>query len=278
MLSGLAAFLASPDLMDDFIDEVVAVADAVVAWRRSAKRIMLSFDEWNVWYRTRRMPEARVRPGWPVAPSILEEIYTMEDALVFGGACIALLNRADRVKVALKGAVLAPAGYEQSPVRSSYGSLRERWMPDLQIAMRVPKIDRIRATTPHRTGDGVLGRSQWFDVDDKAKTHWCPAEGELVVSLLKTIVGNPNPNLFIVTPFRIVADEMKSRLNLEEELFSQGWAKHRVGTIHTFQGREADSVILVLGAPNASQKGARVWAGLTPNIVNVAVSRAKQNL
>ena len=49
-----AAFLASPDLMDNFIEEVVAIADAVAARRRSGKRIMLSFDEWNVWYRTRR--------------------------------------------------------------------------------------------------------------------------------------------------------------------------------------------------------------------------------
>ena len=50
-----AAFLASPDLMDDFIEEVVAIADSVAAAkRRSPKRIMLSFDEWNVWYRTRR--------------------------------------------------------------------------------------------------------------------------------------------------------------------------------------------------------------------------------
>ncbi len=39
-------------------------------------------------------------PGWPVAPPILEEVYTMADALAFGGACIALLNHADRVKVA----------------------------------------------------------------------------------------------------------------------------------------------------------------------------------
>lgn len=90
--------LASPDLMDSFIDEVVAIADAVAARRRSSKRIMLSFDEWNVWYRTRRA--ARVRDGWPVAPPILEEVYTMKDALAFGGACIALLNHADRVKVA----------------------------------------------------------------------------------------------------------------------------------------------------------------------------------
>jgi alpha-L-arabinofuranosidase len=95
-----AAFLASPDLMDGFIEEVVAIADATAAQRRSRRRIMLSFDEWNVWYRTRRCPADRVKPGWPVAPPILEEVYTMEDALAFGGACIALLNHADRVRAA----------------------------------------------------------------------------------------------------------------------------------------------------------------------------------
>jgi alpha-N-arabinofuranosidase len=93
------AFLASPDLMDTFIEEVVAIADSVAAERRSSKRIMLSFDEWNVWYRTRRGGN-RVRVGWPVAPPILEEVYTMADALAFGGACISLLNHADRVRTA----------------------------------------------------------------------------------------------------------------------------------------------------------------------------------
>lgn len=95
-----AAFLASPDLMDNFIEEVVAIADAVAARRRSAKRIMLSFDEWNVWYRTRRRTANRTLPGWPVAPPILEEAYNMQDALAFGGACISLLNHADRVRAA----------------------------------------------------------------------------------------------------------------------------------------------------------------------------------
>ena len=94
------AFLASPDLMDDFIEEVVAIADAVAARRRSRKRIMLSFDEWNVWYRTRRRTANRTRPGWPVAPPILEEVYDVQDALAFGGACISLLNHADRVRAA----------------------------------------------------------------------------------------------------------------------------------------------------------------------------------
>jgi alpha-N-arabinofuranosidase len=93
------AFLASPDWMDRFIEEVVAIADAVAEARGSAKHIHLSFDEWNVWYRTRRGDD-RKEPGWPIAPHILEEVYTMKDALAFGGMCISLLNHADRVKCA----------------------------------------------------------------------------------------------------------------------------------------------------------------------------------
>jgi alpha-L-arabinofuranosidase len=94
-----SAFLASPDLMDGFIDDATKIADEVAAEMKSDRRIMLSFDEWNVWYRTRRGDE-RTRPGWPLAPEICEEIYNMKDALAFGGACISLLNHADRVKAA----------------------------------------------------------------------------------------------------------------------------------------------------------------------------------
>ena len=93
------AFLASPDRMDGFIEEVVAIADSVAKTRGSDKRIHLSFDEWNVWYRTRRGND-RKEAGWPIAPHILEEVYSMKDALAFGGMCVSLLNHADRVKCA----------------------------------------------------------------------------------------------------------------------------------------------------------------------------------
>jgi hypothetical protein len=81
-----------------------------------------------------------------------------------------------------------------------------------------------------------------------------------------------------------VAEKLKDQLKQEAQLClalrvdPQKWAKERIGTIHTFQGREADTVILVLGAPNASQSGARKWAADTRNTLNVAVSRAKQRL
>jgi alpha-N-arabinofuranosidase len=94
------AYLASADLLDGFIEEVVAIADSVAARKQSKRRLMLSFDEWNVWYRTRGADGGRAPPGWPVAPPLLEETYTMEDALAFGGACLSLLNHADRVRIA----------------------------------------------------------------------------------------------------------------------------------------------------------------------------------
>lgn len=94
-----AEYFGVIELMDSFIKEVTAICDAVAAKRRSQKRIMLSFDEWNVWYKTHKIEHMR-KPGWPEAPPLIEEVYNAEDALIVGGALIALMNNADRVKTA----------------------------------------------------------------------------------------------------------------------------------------------------------------------------------
>lgn len=154
-----------------------------------------------------------------------------------------------------------------------------------RIAYDGQMVHAAGANSPGAIGK-VLGRSGWLNVDGDATSKWCPAEGDLVVDLLKKIaaVGITDPDIFIITPFRIVAQELRRQLETETALFStlrvkaHEWTRNRVGTIHTVQGREADTVIVVLGAPNASQGGARNWATGTPNILNVAVSRAKQNL
>ena len=92
-----ASFLASADDMDHFIDSVVATADHVRAKLKRDKRIMVSFDEWNVWYQHRAESRPPQGDDWPVAPVLLEDIYSAQDAVVFGNLLISLLRHSDRV-------------------------------------------------------------------------------------------------------------------------------------------------------------------------------------
>lgn len=93
-------FQTAIDAMDRYIEQVIAICDAIGAKRRSSKRIMLSFDEYNVWYKARLTGMLDRPKGWPVGPAFNEEMYNHEDALILGGAMISLLNHCDRVKVA----------------------------------------------------------------------------------------------------------------------------------------------------------------------------------
>ncbi len=95
----LASFLASAVDMDFFIESVAAMADAVKAERHSEKTIQISFDEWNVWYLDRYRNEERITDPelWPRAPRLLEDVYTVADAVVVGNLLISLLKHADRV-------------------------------------------------------------------------------------------------------------------------------------------------------------------------------------
>jgi alpha-N-arabinofuranosidase len=96
--NNLENFLASSVGMDRFIEEVVATCDFVKAKKRSRKQMNLSFDEWNVWFHS--ADADKKNEAWQVGPHLLEDVYTMEDALVVGCLINVLLRHADRVKVA----------------------------------------------------------------------------------------------------------------------------------------------------------------------------------
>jgi alpha-N-arabinofuranosidase len=98
----LDSFIASAVDMESFIENVVATADHVGARLKSKKKINLSFDEWNVWYLPEWEAHAKTfeQNDWPEAPRLLEDNYSVTDAVVFGSLLIALLRHADRVTVA----------------------------------------------------------------------------------------------------------------------------------------------------------------------------------
>ena len=84
--------------MEKQIAETLAVCDLVRGHKRSAKKLWLSFDEWNVWYRART---GDAMDGHEQeAPHLLEEVYNLEDALLVGGIVNTLMRNADRIKIA----------------------------------------------------------------------------------------------------------------------------------------------------------------------------------
>ncbi len=94
-------FLARSMDMDDFIHTVASICDAVKGKKHSKKTVHLSFDEWNVWYHSRRQDdEVWERGRWNRALPLLEDVYNFEDALLVGAMLITLIRNADRVKIA----------------------------------------------------------------------------------------------------------------------------------------------------------------------------------
>ncbi|MEG6504096.1 DEAD/DEAH box helicase [Nitratidesulfovibrio sp. 1201_IL3209] len=161
--------------------------------------------------------------------------------------------------------------------------------PMFEISNRIAYDGQmVHAPTPCRACAvaDALGPSCWLDISSPSSAKWSPAEGDMAYGLLQRLAdaGIADPDAFIITPFRNVSNGLRTAARGRNALFAalranpKEWAERRIGTIHTFQGREADTVIFVLGAPGAAEVGARMWAGNAPNILNVAVSRAKRNL
>jgi len=91
-------FLACGLAIDKQIDELDTVTKFVQAKTRSKKRVKLSFDEWNVWYRARHGEHVDGRGKF--APPLLEEVYNLEDALVAAQFLNSFVRHADSVKIA----------------------------------------------------------------------------------------------------------------------------------------------------------------------------------
>lgn len=135
----------------------------------------------------------------------------------------------------------------------------------------------------------VYERSQWINVDGKErgnKDHFVEAQGERACEILeKAFSKAASPRLFVISPFTTVVRGMKKYIrdykaaHPESSLSScdAAWMNTHIGTVHTFQGKEADEVIFLLGCDSSKgAAGAIKW--VNANIVNVAATRAKYRL
>ncbi len=123
-------------------------------------------------------------------------------------------------------------------------------------------------------------RNVWCDIRSATSNgHWIPAEGAELRSVLSQLrdAGVPTAQIRVISPFRMVADQA---MKVHESVFPEVSGPDRenwVGTVHVMQGKEADVVVLVLGG-NPDRPGAREFATREPNLLNVAVTRAKRRL
>ena len=177
-------YLAMNLSMERQIAESIAVCDLVRGHKRSPKKLWLSFDEWNVWYRARSGDA--VNGHGKEAPHLLEEVYNLEDALLVGGLVNTLIRNADRVKVACLAQlinVIAPimtnsTGMFRQPIYYPYswalqfarGSvlnlLVESPTYEVKGMGQVPYLDVVGTTNPED------GKSSLFVLNrDLAKAH-----------------------------------------------------------------------------------------------------------
>ncbi|MFA9464579.1 MAG: alpha-N-arabinofuranosidase [Velocimicrobium sp.] len=109
---GIANFMASYKQLDDHIKNTSRAIEYVKAKNHYKKDIKICLDEWNVWnFQDIKLDSLDDLQGlttfemtsagkWETAPPILQEKYSLLDALVVGGLGITLLNNADVVEIA----------------------------------------------------------------------------------------------------------------------------------------------------------------------------------
>lgn len=146
---------------------------------------------------------------------------------------------------------------------------------------------------PDRTkpnGPPIPIESVWIEMAGRAAIQQAvPEQTNFVIDLVQGLYrrdGKLPTNLYVISAFKAVKNHIvKTMLGADWAAIDGGtgpalrelreWCGNNVGTVHTFQGKEEDSVLMVLGA-DQQQQGAAQWAAIQPNLLNVALTRAKR--
>lgn len=132
-----------------------------------------------------------------------------------------------------------------------------------------------------------VGEGKWYNIKGKVKTkQYVKKQGDFIaekmINYFKRREDDKLPSVFVITPFTKVKSELrklvKRRLKVEikeEAKIIDEWVDRSIGTVHTFQGKEADIVYLVTGTDESTDAAAN-WSCAKANLLNVATTRAKK--
>ena len=136
--------------------------------------------------------------------------------------------------------------------------------------------------------DYILEKNEFIDVKGQEVgngNHYVKEQGEKIIEIIKDCIENRgikvfenSKNLYVISPFTTVINGLKNDIKKAFKAESEevnNWCNTCLGTVHKFQGKEANSVILLLGCDNNSKSSAQ-WAAQAANILNVAATRAKK--
>lgn len=122
--------------------------------------------------------------------------------------------------------------------------------PMTTIANRIAYDGRmvIATSSPAEDKQFSLGQSRWIDISGQCRgRHWVPEQGSRAVEMLAKVVRaevvreeSNLPSLYLISPFKKVAEELRCLLRSQREQWAPGysaeevtnWCKHSVGTVH----------------------------------------------
>lgn len=128
----------------------------------------------------------------------------------------------------------------------------------------------------------------WVNIkgeEKSSKNHYVEEQGEEICKILeKYDFPNLIPNLYIISPFKSVENGLNKKIedyfkfeNNELKKNIVKFCRNNLGTVHKFQGKEANEVIFILGCSESTNNFA-ITNFVKSNIVNVAVTRARYRL
>lgn len=162
--------------------------------------------------------------------------------------------------------------------------------PMFSIANEIAYAGMMYNSTPSASTK-LLMETAFVDVRGNVEAgcrHYVTAQGEVIRKMILDEIDRQQalPDLFVISPFSEIPSKLRSELekplkaavaNLPQQMNDKkvnDWLDTHIGTVHTFQGKQAEGVILCLGL-DSTKEGAALWAASKPNLLNVALTRAK---